>query len=55
MFDILGGHFGVFDSQRHFSSCFSSLLSVLAMGPTVIPRVYSGVNLGPETGKLQHV
>ena len=54
MFDILGGHFGVFDSQRHFPSYFSSLLSVLALGPTVILRVYSCLDLGPETGRLQH-
>ena len=55
MFDTLGGHFGAFDSQRHFPSYFSSLLSVLALGPTVIPRVYSCLDLGPETGRLQHV
>ena len=36
MFDILGGHFRVFDSQRQFPSYFSSLLSVLALGPTGI-------------------
>ena len=48
-------HFGVFDSQRHFPSCFSSFLSVLALGPTVILRVYSCLDLGPETGRLQHV
>ena len=33
----------------------SSLLSVLALGPTVIPRVYSCLDLGPETGRLQHL
>ena len=55
MFDILGGHFGVFDSQRHFNSYFSSFLSVLALGPTVILRVYTCLDLGPETGRLQHV
>ena len=48
------GHFGVFGSQRHFPSYFSSFLSVLALGPTVIP-VYSCLDLGPETGRLQHV
>ena len=53
--DIRGGHFGVFDSQRHFPSCFSSFLSVLALGPTVILRVYSCLDLGPEAGRLQHV
>ena len=47
--------FQVFDSQRHFPSCFSSFLSVLALGPTVILRVYSCLDLGPETGRLQHV
>ena len=55
MFDVLGGHFGVFDSQRHFPSSFSSFLSVLALGPTVILRVYSCLDLGPETGRLRHV
>ena len=55
VFDIRDGHFGVFDSQRHFPSCFSSFLSVLALGPTVILRVYSCLDLGPETGGLQHV
>ena len=55
MFDTLGGHFGVFDSQRHFPPSFSSLLSVLALGPTVIPGVYSYLDRGPETGRLQHV
>ena len=34
---------------------FSSFLSVLALGPTVILRVYSCLDLGPETGRLQHV
>ena len=48
--DILGGHFEMFDSQRHFPS-YSSLLSVLALGPTV----YRCLDLGPETGRLQHV
>ena len=42
------------DYQRHFPSCFSSFLSV-ALGPTVILRVYSCLDLGPETGRLQHV
>ena len=42
-------------SQRRFPSCFSSFLSVLALGPTVILRVYSCLDLGPETGRLQHV
>ena len=55
MFDVLGCHFGVFDSQRHFPSYFSSFLSVLALGPTVILRVYSCLDLGAETGRLQHV
>ena len=55
MFDDLSGHFGVFGSQRHFPSYFSSFLSVLALGPTVILRVYSRLDLGPETGRLQHV
>ena len=55
MFDTLGGHFGVFDSQRHFPSYFSSFFSVLALGTTVILRVYSCLDLGPETGRLQHV
>ena len=47
--------FQVFDSQRHFLSCFSSFLSVLALGSTVILRVYSCLDLGPKTGRLQHV
>ena len=51
--DILGGHFGVFNRQHHFSSLFSSLLSVLALGPTAILRVYSCLDVGPETGRLQ--
>ena len=55
MFDVLGGHFGVFDSQPHFRSYFSSFLSVLALGPTVILRVYSCLDLGPETGRLHHL
>ena len=55
VFDIRGDHFVVFDSQHHFPSCFSSFLSVLALGPTVIFRVYSCLDLGPETGRLQHV
>ena len=55
MFDVLGGHFGVFDSQRHFPSYISSFLSVLALGPTVILRIYSCLDLGPETGRLQQV
>ena len=38
-----------------FLSYFSSLLSVLALGPTVILRVNSCLDLGPETGRLQHV
>ena len=37
------------------TSLWSSLLSVLALGPTVILRVYSCLDLGPETGRLQHV
>ena len=41
MFDELSDYFGVIDSQRHFPSYFSSFLSVLALGPTVILRVYS--------------
>ena len=49
MSDIRGGHFGVFDSQHHFPS-----YSVLAVGPTVILRAYSCLDLGPETGRLQH-
>ena len=48
MFDVLGGHFGVFDSQRHFPSYFSSFFFVLALGPTVILRVYSCLDLGHE-------
>ena len=32
----------------------SSFLSVLALGPTVILRVYSCLDQGPETGRLQH-
>ena len=55
MFDDLGGHFGVFGSQHHFLSYFSSFLSVLALGPTVILKVYSCLDLGHETGGLQHV
>ena len=35
-----------------FSSYFSSFLSELALGPTVILRVYSCLDLGPETGRL---
>ena len=42
-------------TQHHFPSYFSSLLSVLALGPTVILRVYSCLDLDPETGRLQHV
>ena len=40
-----------------FSLWFLSDLfpSVLALGPTVILRVYSCLDLGPETGRLQHV
>ena len=34
---------------------FSSFLSVLALGQSVILTVYSCLDLGPETGKLQHV
>ena len=37
------------------TSLWSSFLSVLALGPTVILRVYSCLDLGPETGRLQHV
>ena len=56
MFNILDGHFRVFEIRRHFPSYSSFLLSVLALGPTVIRlRVYSCLNLGPETGRLQHV
>ena len=36
MFNLLGGHFRVFDIQRHFPTYSSSLLSLLALGPTVI-------------------
>ena len=36
-----------------FSVLLSSFLSVLALGPTVILRVYSCLDLGPETGRLQ--
>ena len=42
-------------TQFHFPSSSSFLLSVLALGPTVIPRVYFCLDLGPETGRLQHV
>ena len=45
----------VFDSHRHFPSFPSSLLSVLALEPTVILRVYSCLDRGPETRRLQHV
>ena len=48
----------VIRSVRHsasFPSYSSSLLSVLALGPTAILRVYSCRDLGPETGRLQHV
>ena len=38
-----------------FQSYCSSLLSVLALGPTVILGVCSCLDLGPETGRLQHV
>ena len=38
-----------------FQSYCSSLLSVLALGPAVILRVCSCLDLGPETGRLQHV
>ena len=55
MFNVLGSHFREFDSQRHFPSYFSSFLSVLALGPTVILRVYSCIDLGPEAGRLHHV
>ena len=54
MFDTLGSHFKMFDSQHHFPS-YSSLLSVLAPRSTVNLRVYSCLDLGPETGRLQHV
>ena len=37
------------------TSLWSSFLSVLALGPTVILRVYSCLDLGLETGRLQHV
>ena len=53
MFDILGVHFREFDSRRHFPPYYSFLLSVLALVPTVILRVYSYLDLGPETGRLQ--
>ena len=46
------GHFEVFDSQHQFPFSSSSLLSVLALGLTVILRVYSCLDLGPETGRL---
>ena len=49
--NILGGHFGVFNSRRHFPP--TSLLSLLALGPTVILRVYSCLDLGSDTGRLQ--
>ena len=61
MFDVLGGHFKystvsvIFPLASLLPSCFSSFLSVLALGPTVILRVYSCLDLGPETGRLQHV
>ena len=38
-----------------FQSYCSSLLSVLALGPTVDLGVYFCLDLGPETGTLQHV
>ena len=47
-----------FRSIQHstsFPSHSSPLLSVLALRPTVNLRVYSCLNLGPETGSLQHV
>ena len=55
MFNILDGHFGAFDIRRRFPSYSSFLLSVLALGPTVILWVYSCLDLSPETGRLQHV
>ena len=55
MFNILDGHFRVFDIRRYFTSYSSFLLSLLVLGPTVILRVYSCLDLGPETGRLQHV
>ena len=33
MFDVLGGHFGVFDSQHHFPSYFSLIFVPLCTGP----------------------
>ena len=33
MFDDLGGHFGGFDSQRHFPSYFSLIFFPLCTGP----------------------
>ena len=60
MFDVLGGHFKystvsvIFPLASLLPSCFSSFLSVLALGPTVILRLYSCLDLGPETGRLQH-
>ena len=48
----------VFRSIRQstsFQSYCSYLLSELALGPTVILRVYSCLDLGPETGGLQRV
>ena len=55
MFDVLGGHFEYSTVSVIFPFSFSSFLSVLALGPTVILRVYSCLDLGPETGRLQNV
>ena len=41
--------------QNNTTKIQSPVLSVLALGPTVIPIVYSCLDLGPETGGLQHV
>ena len=46
MFDCLGGHFKVFNGQHRASSSSSTLQSVLALGTTVIIRVYSCLNHG---------
>ena len=49
------GAFRSIQQSTSFQSYCSYLLSVLALGPTVILRVYSCLDPGPETGRLQHV
>ena len=54
MFNFLAGT-SEYSTVSVFQSYCSSLLSVLALGPAVILRVYFCLDLGPETDRLQHV